>query len=492
MALDGCAAVILAAGGSSRFGAPKQLLDWGGRPLITHIADTAWAAGLSPVVVVLGAEAELIAPALAGRSVQIVRNYRWAEGMSTSLTAGIGALPIGTRAAICLPVDQPLVSVELLQALFRRWQNGEHPIVAPSTEGGHRGTPVLFDQQYFQELATLSGDSGGRVLLEKYAVLIEHLPVADPLALEDIDTPAAYEQLLHQVGQPGAHLDLRSIRGIICDMDGVLWRGDTPLDGLQEFIALAERLKLSYLLVTNNSSRSPQQYVEKLARMGAVVTEDHILNSAMGTAGYLRDRAPGASVHVIGGPGIPAALQEYGLHVRQEDTVDRVDYVVVGWDQGLTWWKLATATRLLRNGAQLVSTNPDITYPLESGLVPGNGSQVLALEAASGKQAVHIGKPAPILYEQAMALMGTPPEATLVIGDRLDTDILGGLRLGMPTALVLTGISQRDELAQSPIRPDLVYESLMELVKAWPGNPRCEAGCFATDTSQESSNQWQK
>jgi 4-nitrophenyl phosphatase len=140
---------------------------------------------------------------------------------------------------------------------------------------------------------------------------------------------------------------------------------------------------------------------------------------------------------------------------------------VVGWDQQLSWRKLATATRLILGGAGFVATNPDRTYPTEEGLVPGNGAQIAALEAATGQAPVMIGKPAPILYEQALARLGTTPETTLVIGDRLDTDILGGIRLGMPSALVLSGVSDAETLRTSPIRPDHVFADLLELVRVW-------------------------
>jgi len=456
------AAVILAAGGSTRFGAPKQLLPWQGRPLIAHVADMAWMAGLSPVVVVVGAEAEQVTPALAGREVCVLRNYRWHEGMSTSLGLGVAALPSSVEAAVFLPVDQPLVDARFLRSLVTYWQQYNAGIVVPVGREGRRGMPVLFTRRFFPELATLSGDIGGRALFAQYADNLVTMPVADPDVLTDVDTPAAYETLL---ARQAASLDWDGIKGVICDMDGVLWRGETPLPGLHDFFALLEDRHLPYVLATNNASKTPEQYVDKLARMGIVTNTEHVLNSATAAADYLvAQAAPGAPVYPIGGSGIREALRSHGFTLTEGD---RADYVVVGWDRDLTWQKLATATLLIRGGAGFIAANPDRTFPMEDGLVPGNGAQVAALITATDITPVMAGKPGPLLYERALARMGTSPEETLVIGDRLDTDILGGLRLGMPTALVLSGITQADELPSSPIHPDVVFDDLAALVQAW-------------------------
>jgi len=456
------AAVILAAGGSTRFGAPKQLLPWQGRPLIAHVADMAWIAGLSPVIVVVGAEAEQVTPTLAGRDVRVLRNYRWEAGMSTSLGLGVAALPSSVEAAVFLPVDQPRVDARFLRALVAYWKQHDAGIVVPVGREGQRGTPVLFTRRFFAELAQLSGDVGGRALFARYHDDLVTMPVTDHDVLTDVDTPATYEELL---ARQVASLDWRAIKGVICDMDGVLWRGDTPLPGLHDFFALLEARNLPYVLATNNASKTPEQYVEKLARMGIVTSTEHVLNSATAAADYLATQAaPGTPVYAIGGPGVREALRSHGFVLTDGE---RADYVFVGWDRDLTWQKLATATLLIRGGAGFIATNPDRTFPMEEGLVPGNGAQVAALVTATDVTPVTAGKPGPLLYERALARMGTSPEATLVIGDRLDTDILGGLRLGMPTALVLSGIVQADELPASPIHPDVVFDDLAALVRAW-------------------------
>jgi len=461
------AAVILAAGGSTRFGAPKQLLPWQGRPLITHVADMAWMAGLSPVVVVVGAEAERVTPALAGRDVLVLRNYRWQEGMSTSLNLGVAALPPSVEAAVFLPVDQPLVDARFLRSLVTYWRQHDAGIVVPVGREGRRGMPVLFARRFFAELAQLSGDIGGRALFAQYADDLVTMLVAGPDILTDVDTPSAYEALL---SRQAASLDWGAIKGVICDMDGVLWRGETPLPGLHDFFALLEERHLPYILATNNASKTPEQFVEKLARMGVTTTTEHVLNSATAAADYLAMQvAPGTPVYPIGGPGIREALRSHGFVLTEGD---RADYVAVGWDRDLTWQKLATATLLIRGGAGFIAANPDRTFPMEDGLVPGNGAQVAALIAATDVTPVMAGKPGSLLYERALARMGVAAEETLVIGDRLDTDILGGLRLGMPSALVLSGITQADELPASPIHPDVVFDDLAALVQAWENSNR--------------------
>ena len=461
------AAVILAAGGSTRFGQPKQLLPWDGRPLVTHIADTAWTAGLNPVLVVVGAAADEVTPLLASRPVQVLHNYRWERGISSSLNVGVSALPLRTEAALFIPIDQPLITPRLLQRYVEAWHATGAGIIVPRTPEGQQGAPVLFAREFFPELANLSGDVGGRALFERYADRIATLSVPDARPLADVDTPETYQRLLDDARTGGPALDLGEIRGLICDMDGVLWRGTSALPGIADFFTLIKDLGLEHMMVTNNSGRTPAQYVRKLAGMSIATTSDHVLNSAVGTAHYVAEQKPGATVYAIGAHGVRDALETYGLTCVDADGTESVDFVVVGWDQELTWQKLAIATRLILNGAAFVGTNPDLTFPMEAALAPGNGAQIAALEAATGVEATIVGKPAPLLYQQAMDQMGTTPDTTLVIGDRLDTDILGGIRLGLPTALVLTGISQQGDLDQSPIRPTAVFEDLPALVRSW-------------------------
>jgi molybdenum cofactor cytidylyltransferase len=323
-------AVILAAGASTRFGQSKQLLDWNGVPLVVHVADIAVAAGLEPVIVVVGSQAESVCAALdaaaAGESpasIQTVMNWRWEEGMSTSVQAGLAALPPETEAAIFLQCDQPLITADLLQALMARFEETNAPIIHP-THAGQRGTPVLFSRRLFAELAAVTGDEGGRSLIARYAKNVVTVKVTDPLILADIDTPADYERLRNAVsGSRASGVRSRSLEAsiqpetllprihhLVIDMDGVLWRGETPMDGLEAFFAFLRHHHIDFILATNNASRTPEQYAEKLARFGVEVPTERILTSALVAAAYLATLAPpGTRVYAIGEDGLQRALE---------------------------------------------------------------------------------------------------------------------------------------------------------------------------------------
>jgi 4-nitrophenyl phosphatase len=461
------AAIILAAGASTRFGQPKQLLDWGGVPLVAHAADEALAAGLVPVVVVLGCEAESVGAAVGERPVQVAMSWRWEEGLSTSVRAGLAALPPEAEAAILMQCDQPLLTASLLQAMVDRFEETGAAVVHPA-HAGRRGTPTLFARRLFPELAALEGNVGGRAVVAAHPGEAATVEVIDPDVLADIDTPADYERLLKIRGsrleteRADTRERLRNTRHLIVDMDGVLWRGDEPMEGLQAFFATLRKRDIGFILATNNSSRTPEQYTAKLARFGIEVSEDRILTSSQVAAAYLASQAaPGARVYAIGGEGVRRALEQQGFELAEQEA----DYVVVGWDTHLTWHKLATAALLIHRGAGFIGTNPDTSYPTEEGPVPGNGAQLAALEVATGIAPVVTGKPEPPMYEEAMRRMGARPETTAVVGDRLDTDIAGGVRLGLTTVLVLSGIATEAELAESPVRPDVVCADISDLIR---------------------------
>jgi 4-nitrophenyl phosphatase len=448
-------AVILAAGGSTRFGQPKQLLAWEGIPLVAHVADVALSAGLAPVIVVLGCQAEATGAALGTRPVQTVINRRWEEGLSTSVKSGLAALPPTTDAAIFLQCDQPLITADLLRRLAARFEESGAPIVHP-THAGQRSTPVLFARDLFPELAAVRGDEGGRGLIARYAEDVSTVKVANSNTLADVDVPADYDRLRTSRLQTVAHL--------IVDMDGVLWNGDEPEAGLQQFFAFLRQHRVDFVLATNNSSKTPEQYVTKLARFGVDTPVERVLTSAQATASYLTTvTPPGTRIYAIGEEGIKRALLERGFELTEKEAA----HVVVGWDRRLTWDKLKTAALLIHTGAGFIGTNPDTNFPTEQGPVPGNGAQLAALETTTGVAPIVIGKPEPWLYKEAMQRMGAHPATTAVVGDRLDTDIAGGVRLGLTTILVLSGITSRANLADSPINPDLVQANIGELTRKW-------------------------
>lgn len=263
------------------------------------------------------------------------------------------------------------------------------------------------------------------------------------------------------------HSALRAVRHLIVDMDGVLWRGDEPLPGLVRFFAFLRNRGLGFILATNNSSKTPDQYVAKLARFGVEVPVERILTSSQVAAAYLASLAqPGTPVYVIGEDGVRQALEERGFVLTEEDA----RYVVVGWDRQLTWNKLATAALLIHKGAGFIGTNPDPNYPAERGPVPGNGAQLAALQAATGVAPIVVGKPHPPMYEEAMRRMGALSENTAVLGDRIDTDIAGGARLGLTTILVLSGSASEADLASAPVKPNIVCADIQELACIWPND----------------------
>jgi 4-nitrophenyl phosphatase len=257
---------------------------------------------------------------------------------------------------------------------------------------------------------------------------------------------------------------LCSLRYIIVDMDGVLYRGSQVLPGTSRFIAFLRQRGIGFVLATNNSTRTPKQFVDKLAGMGVQVEPSEVLTSAQATAGYLAGIAPPATrVFVVGMDGVRLALLEAGFSLVEEGA----EFVVAGMDFTISYERLAQATLQIRAGAHFIGTNPDKTFPSERGIVPGAGSLLAFLEAATGVAPTVIGKPGTAMIEQALARLGAEPACTAMLGDRLETDILAGQRAGLHTLLVLSGVTARQLLSGSEIQPDLVFEDVGHLAQAW-------------------------
>ena len=257
---------------------------------------------------------------------------------------------------------------------------------------------------------------------------------------------------------------LRDIHALVVDMDGVLWCGDTPVSGLAKFFSLLRNRSVKFRLATNNPARTPGEYVEKMASMGVEVAADEILTSGIVTAQYLAAVAPGTCAYVIGQDALRQALLDHGLCVSDGE---EADFVVVGLDWGLTYDKLSEAALLIRSGAAFVGCNPDVTLPSERGLLPGNGATLAYLQASTDVVPKIIGKPERTMFDVALASMNVDPQHTATLGDRLETDILGGQNAGLRSVLVLTGVTDEAMLAASSIQPDWVFESIQELATAW-------------------------
>lgn len=257
---------------------------------------------------------------------------------------------------------------------------------------------------------------------------------------------------------------LRSLRHLIIDMDGVLYLGNEPIPGTSEFVEFLREQGIGFVLATNNSTRTPQQVVDKLAGMGVEAHASEVLTSSQATASYLAGIAPpGTRVFVVGMDGLRWALREAGFALVE----DGAEFVVTGLDSRVCYGRLAQATLQIRAGAQFIGTNPDLTLPTERGIVPGAGSLLALLEAATGTMPTVIGKPGTAMMEQALARMGGQPATTAVLGDRLDTDMLAGRRAGLRTLLVLSGVTDRAMLADSEVRPDMVFDDVAHLHAAW-------------------------
>lgn len=259
---------------------------------------------------------------------------------------------------------------------------------------------------------------------------------------------------------------LRSLRNLIIDMDGVLHRGNEVIPGARELIDFSRQQGIGFTLATNNATRTPQQFVDRLARMGLQVHTEEVLTSSLATASYLaRIAPPGTEVFVVGMDGLRAALEEAGFRLVE----DGAEYVVAGMDFTICYDRLAQASLQIRAGAQFIGTNPDLTYPSERGILPGAGSLLAFLETASGVQPTIIGKPGTTMLEQALVRMGAQPDATAMLGDRLETDILAGQRAGLHTILVLSGVTDEVTLSRSEIQPDLVFNDVANLHATWKG-----------------------
>lgn len=257
---------------------------------------------------------------------------------------------------------------------------------------------------------------------------------------------------------------MRSLRYLIVDMDGVLYRGREAISGTGEFLDFLRVSGIGFILATNNSTRTPDQYVAKLAGMGVAVCAGEIMTSAQATADYLLGIArPGARLFVVGMDGLKAALRDAGFALVD----DEPEYVVVGMDFNVRMDRLAQATLHIRAGLPFIATNADRTFPSERGILPGAGALLALLETASSVAPTVIGKPETALVRLAMARLGAQPETTGMLGDRLETDILAGRRSGLKTILVLSGVTGPEALARSDVQPDLVYRDVGHLHAAW-------------------------
>jgi 4-nitrophenyl phosphatase len=262
--------------------------------------------------------------------------------------------------------------------------------------------------------------------------------------------------------------DLSHLKAVLFDLDGVVYIGAVTLPGAQDVFDWLDSNDRPYCLVTNNSTRTPLQYQEKLLSMSIRVPLKSVFTSAMATAVYLQRHFPvGAPVFMIGEDGLEEALVEAEFRLVNQDPT----LVCVGLDQNLTYAKLRTACLAIRAGAAFVATNPDRTLPTEAGLVPGNGATLSALQTATDINPVIIGKPSATMIELAIERIGAKKNEVAIIGDRLDTDIGAGKAAGIETILILTGVHRLADVPNFPDAPDYVVDDLIEFRQALSGQP---------------------
>jgi 4-nitrophenyl phosphatase len=268
------------------------------------------------------------------------------------------------------------------------------------------------------------------------------------------------------------NFNFQGLHALIIDIDGTLWRGNQPLPGLVDFFDWLQRRGLAYMVVTNNTVKAPSQYWQKFVEAGVSMPPDRILTASVATAEYLKQHyEPGESVYVIGEAGLKHALRQAGFTLT-DNLSPPAEVVVVGGDTGLTYDKLKYAVLSIQRGACFVGANPDYLIPTEEGLVPEAGATLAALQAVTGVSPKVIGKPDALLFELAVKKMGSHPHQTAVVGDRLDTDILGGQRAGLKTILLTTGVDNAQTAAEKGIYPDAIFSGLTELTAVWQAKVR--------------------
>lgn len=249
------------------------------------------------------------------------------------------------------------------------------------------------------------------------------------------------------------------INGYLLDMDGVIYRGNRPIPGADRFIHLLGQRKVPYRFLTNNSQRTRRDIAMKLRRMGIDTDPQHIFTAATATARYLARRDPEGTAFVIGEGGLLNALHSNHYAIVDHDP----DYVVIGEGRTVNFEMVEKAVRMIKNGAKLIATNLDANCPTDEGLRPGCGAIVAMLEKATGAQAFSVGKPSPIMMRMARKQLDLRTDEVTVVGDTMETDILGGVQMGYRTVLVLSGSTSRDDLVNYAYKPDLIVESIADL-----------------------------
>jgi NagD protein len=246
----------------------------------------------------------------------------------------------------------------------------------------------------------------------------------------------------------------------LTDMDGVLVREEHALPGAAEFLKRLMELERPFLVLTNNSIFTPRDLAARLSRSGLTVPEDAIWTSALATASFLNDQLPGGSAYVIGEAGLTTALHAVGYTLTDADP----DFVVLGETRTYSFETISKAIRLVMAGARFIATNPDVTGPSAEGPLPATGSVAALITRATGREPYFVGKPNPMMFRSAMNRIDAHSEHTVMVGDRMDTDVVAGIEAGLETILVLTGSTSVEDIEKYPYRPSKVLQSIAEAI----------------------------
>nr|WP_090892669.1 TIGR01457 family HAD-type hydrolase [Evansella caseinilytica] len=252
---------------------------------------------------------------------------------------------------------------------------------------------------------------------------------------------------------------MKQYQGYLIDLDGTMYRGEEKIEAAADFVKQLHDKNIPYLFVTNNSSRTPEQVAAKLNAMNIAATPEHVFTTSMATANYISEQIHSAAkVYMIGEEGLEHALKAKGLNMVDNEA----EVVIMGIDREINYEKLSKACLAVRAGATFISTNGDVAIPNERGLLPGNGSLTAVVEVSTGVKAVYIGKPEAIIVNQALEVLGTPMEKTVMVGDNYQTDIMAGINAGMDTIIVHTGVTSKEQLETVEIQPTWSIASLDE------------------------------
>ncbi len=254
---------------------------------------------------------------------------------------------------------------------------------------------------------------------------------------------------------------LREKKGFICDMDGVIYHGNQLLPGVKEFVAWLKSENKRFLFLTNSSERSPKDLQQKMARLGVELGPEHFYTSALATASFLASQRPDGSAFVIGEAGLLNALHDAGIAMNDVNP----DYVVVGESRSYNMETVNRAVNLVIGGAKLIGTNPDVSGPVENGVVPATGALVAPIELAAGTKAYFVGKPNPLIMRHGLKRLGCSREESVIVGDRMDTDIVAGIEAEIETVLVLSGVTTRESMARFAYAPRNVLDNVGKIIE---------------------------